>query len=118
MPVMRTEIKNTTNRRVNFEVANYIKTNEAALKQQMAIEKIVLEHGWQSLAPELAAVAKLRLENTDMSLAEIAQKLNIGKHFVCIFKVSDQILVIFFARFSEIVEAQIGDDRVVFHQKA
>ena len=48
----------------------------------------------------------------------IAQKLNIGKHFVCIFKVSDQILVIFFARFSEIVEAQIGDDRVVLHQEA
>lgn len=77
--VIEREIKNTTNRRVNFEVANYIKTNEAALKQQMAIEKIVLEHGWQSLAPELAAVAKLRLENTDMSLAEIAQKLNISK---------------------------------------
>ena len=45
----------------------------------MAIEKIILEHGWQSLSPELAAVAKLRLENMDMSLAEIAKRLNITK---------------------------------------
>lgn len=77
--VIEREIKNTTNRRVNFEVANYLKTHDAAVKQQMAIEKIVLEHGWQSMSPELVAVAKLRLEDSDISLAEIAKRLNISK---------------------------------------
>ena len=77
--VIERDIKNSTNRRVNFEVANDTKVFEAGMRQQTAIKKIVLEHGWQSLSPELSAVAKLRFENVDMSLSEIASRLGISK---------------------------------------
>ncbi len=77
--VIERDIRNSINRRNNFEIANETKTFQTALKQQMAIEKIVLEHGWQSLSPELVSVAKLRMESLDMSLAEMAEKLNISK---------------------------------------
>lgn len=77
--VIERDIRNSINRRNNFEIANETKTFQTALKQQMAIQKIVLEHGWQSMSPELTAVAKLRIENLDMSLAEMAEKLNISK---------------------------------------
>ena len=77
--VIERDIRKSINRRNNFEIANETKTFQTALKQQMAIEKIVLEHGWQSLSPELVSVAKLRMESLDMSLAEMAEKLNISK---------------------------------------
>lgn len=77
--VIERGIKNSTNRRVNFEIANYTKSYESALKQQMAIKKIVLERGWQSLSPELLSVAKLRIEDPYMSLSEMAKKLNVSK---------------------------------------
>ena len=77
--VIERDIKNSTNRRVNFEIANDTKVYEAALRQQNAIKKIILEHGWQSMSPELAEVAKLRLNNVYMPLSEIASKLGISK---------------------------------------
>lgn len=77
--VIERDIRNSVNRRANFEAANATKVFSAALKQQNAIKKIVLEHGWQSISPELADVAKLRLENLDMPLSEIAERLGISK---------------------------------------
>ncbi|MBQ6907425.1 MAG: DNA-binding protein WhiA, partial [Clostridia bacterium] len=77
--VIEKDIRNITNRRVNFEIANIRKTNDTAINQQYAIKKILLEHGWQSMSPELAEVAKIRLEDSYISLAGIAQKLGISK---------------------------------------
>ena len=48
----------------------------------------------------------------------IAHKSDIGKHFVGIFKISHHVLVVVLPRFSEIIEAQVGDHRVIFHKKA
>ena len=53
--VIERDIKNSTNRKVNFEIANDTKVFETAIRQQTAIKKIVLEHGWQSISPELSA---------------------------------------------------------------
>ena len=77
--VIERDVRNSVNRRANFEAANATKVFQTALRQQNAIKKIVLEHGWQSISPELAEVAKLRMENLDMSLSEMAEKLGITK---------------------------------------
>jgi len=76
------DIRNKANRRANFEYANVIKVSETALKQQLAIKKIVLEHGWQSMAPELADVAKIRINDSTISLAGIAEKVGVSKSCV------------------------------------
>lgn len=73
------DIRNTTNRIVNCELANSGKVAAAAVRQKTAIEKITAKSGWQSLSPELEAVARLRMENTEISLAEIAAVLGISK---------------------------------------
>lgn len=77
--VIERDIKNSTNRKVNFEIANDTKVFETAIRQQNAIKKIVLEHGWQSMSPELASVAKLRLSDVHKSLADIAAEVGISK---------------------------------------
>lgn len=77
--VIERDLKNSTNRRVNFEIANDTKIFKTAMRQQDAIKKIVLENGWQSLSPELAAVAKLRMKNVHMPLSEIAREIGISK---------------------------------------
>ena len=64
---------------MNFEIANDTKVFETAIRQQTAIKKIVLEHGWQSISPELSAVAKLRLGDVHKSLADIAREVGISK---------------------------------------
>ena len=77
--VIERDVRNSVNRRTNFEAANATKVFQTAIRQQNAIKKVVLEHGWQSISPELADVAKLRMDNLDMSLAEMAEKLGISK---------------------------------------
>ncbi len=77
--VIERDVRNDVNRRMNFELANATKVFQTALRQQNAIKKIVLEHGWQSISPELVEVAKLRMESLDMSLSEMAQRLGISK---------------------------------------
>ena len=77
--VIERDVRNSVNRRANFEAANATKVFQTALRQQNAIKKIVLEQGWQSISPELAEVAKLRMENLDMPLSEMAERLGITK---------------------------------------
>ncbi len=77
--VIERDIKNSTNRRVNFEIANDTKIFKTAIKQQNAIKKIVLENGWQSLSPELTEVAKLRMNDVHMPLSEMARRIGITK---------------------------------------
>lgn len=77
--VIERDVRNSVNRRANFEAANATKVFQTAMRQQNAIKKIVLEHGWQSISPELAEVAKLRMESLDMPLSEMAERLGISK---------------------------------------
>ncbi len=77
--VIERDVRNSVNRRANFEAANATKVFQTAMRQQNAIKKIVLENGWQSLSPELAEVAKLRMESLDMPLSEMAERLGITK---------------------------------------
>ncbi|MCL1883658.1 MAG: DNA-binding protein WhiA [Defluviitaleaceae bacterium] len=78
---MRVEkaIANNINRKVNFETANINKTVDAALSQIEAIKYIAQNTGLSVLSAPLEEVARIRLENEDLSLAEIGEMLNLGK---------------------------------------
>jgi len=67
------EVRNDINRRVNFETANLLKTATAASEQIEAIEKIRREKGFEWLPEHLRDLAKIRLENPDLSLAQLGQ---------------------------------------------
>jgi len=75
------DVRNTINRKVNFETANLNKTVGAALDQINAIKYIAQEIGLTQLSKPLKEVAKLRLENEALSLTEIGELANppIGK---------------------------------------
>ena len=64
-------IRNDTNRRLNFESANMDKTVQAAVTQMEALSRIESTCGLASLPEDLQAVAKMRLENPDMSLRDL-----------------------------------------------
>jgi hypothetical protein len=78
---MRVEkaIANNVNRQVNFETANLNKTVDAAQSQIEAIKYIAQTAGLGYLSAPLEEVARLRLENENMSLAEIGELLSISK---------------------------------------
>lgn len=69
------EIRNDTNRRTNSEVANIKKTISAAMAQIEAIKCIQEKQGLAALPEELEVLAKLRLENPDLSLRDLGQAL-------------------------------------------
>lgn len=69
------DIKNRTNRRVNCENANIDKTVDAAANDAALIQYIFAKRGESYLGDELLAVARLRLENPDLSLTELGALL-------------------------------------------
>lgn len=69
------EIRNTVNRKNNFENANMDRTFEAAMRQTDAIEKLKRHGVFQRLSPQLKEIAQLRLDNPDMSLKQIGEQL-------------------------------------------
>lgn len=73
---MYKDVRNTVNRRVNFENANIARSIAAAGKQYDAIRVIVAHGGISSLPPELQELARLRLENPDASTGEIRKMLS------------------------------------------
>ena len=75
------EIANDTNRRVNFETANLVKSINTATKQIMDIELIEERLGLDSLPDDLRQMAIVRLEHGDAPLAELGGYLTpaIGK---------------------------------------
>ena len=73
------EVRNHVNRTTNFETANINKTAQAAARQTEAIRRIVRTSGMESLGEDLREVARLRLENPDMSLREMAGRLGITR---------------------------------------
>ncbi len=70
------DIKNRVNRRMNCDNANMDKTLNASMQQVEDINYI-FEHKDESfLSDELLQVAKLRLENPEMSLRELCESVN------------------------------------------
>lgn len=68
-------IRNDTNRRINCESANIDKTVQAAALQLEAVRKIEETVGLSALPPELQVLARMRLENPDMSLRDLGAAL-------------------------------------------
>ncbi len=79
---MYKEELNKINRQTNFETANIDKTISASAKHIAAITLIYEKLGENFLVNELAEIAKFRLENPEMSLKDIALKLNISRSAV------------------------------------
>ena len=75
------DTRNNVNRLVNCETANLSKTINAAVKQIEDIKKLKKEKGFEALPENLKEIAKLRLENPDISYEELGKKLSkpIGK---------------------------------------
>lgn len=70
------DMRNQVNRIVNCETANLEKTVNASLRQVDNIRFISETRGLESLPENLREIAELRLENPDVSLAELGQMLN------------------------------------------
>ena len=66
-------MRNDVNRLVNAEMANQAKTTEAAMSQVEAIELLASTRGLETLPPALQELARLRLENPDVSLRELGE---------------------------------------------
>ena len=75
------ELRNVANRRMNCDMANLEKTMNAAAKQIAAIKKLMQKGVFSTLPEQLRQVAELRIENSEVSLADIGKMLNppIGK---------------------------------------
>ena len=67
------DIRNNTNRRVNFESANIDKTINAAQDDIEAINFLKRNNYIDSLTDDLKEVAELRVANPELSLAELGQ---------------------------------------------
>ena len=76
---MYKEVKNTSNRKTNFETANMDKTYSASARQVAAIAAISDTQGLHSLPEELEELARLRLDHPDMTLRELGQRLGITR---------------------------------------
>ncbi|MBO5409679.1 MAG: DNA-binding protein WhiA [Clostridia bacterium] len=70
------DVKNTVNRRLNFEISNINKTVDAAKLQVQAIQRIEQTKGISSLPENLQKIAKLRLENPEASLRDLEQLMD------------------------------------------
>ncbi|WP_068268730.1 DNA-binding protein WhiA [Caviibacter abscessus] len=73
------EISSKINRNINYELANETKKMKTSLEQVEMINKIDETIGIKTLSYALQETARVRLENEDMSLEELAGLLNITK---------------------------------------
>ena len=69
------ELRNSVNRLSNSEVANIKKTANAYLKHMKAIKIIENSCGLDALPPELEEIAKIRMENPELSLRGLGEML-------------------------------------------
>ena len=67
------DVKNTVNRKLNFELCNIEKTVNASNRQIESILKIKNTVGLNSLPDNLREIAELRLENPETSLSELVE---------------------------------------------
>lgn len=79
---MYKEAKNDINRKTNFETANMDKTYSASARQIAAIASICDGPGLDSLPEDLRQLARLRLENPEMSLRELAEAIKLSRSAV------------------------------------
>lgn len=70
------DVRNSINRKVNCETANLNKTVHAAVKQLEDIRYIESTKGLKFLPDNLRQVASIRLEEPEMSLKDLGEKLN------------------------------------------
>ncbi|MBQ7639026.1 MAG: DNA-binding protein WhiA [Clostridia bacterium] len=75
---MYKDVRNTVNRRMNFENANAVRSVDAAIKQYEAIALIEKKQGLDSLPKELKKTAEMRLTNPEASTGEILRMLGDG----------------------------------------
>lgn len=73
------ELANQINRQKNCDLGNVNKQVEASAKQIEAIKKIAQTIGLESLKKDLSQTAKIRLENPDDTLNELADRLKVSK---------------------------------------
>lgn len=69
------DMRNKVNRRMNFENANSSRAFDAAYKQVEAIRYIQEKRGWEYFPHDLRELARIRLDNVDYSLKELAGSL-------------------------------------------
>ncbi|MBQ3136176.1 MAG: DNA-binding protein WhiA [Clostridia bacterium] len=67
------DVRNMTNRRINFENANLSRTIFASFDQVKAIKKLKSNGSFAALPSDLKQVAMLRMDNPDISLREIGE---------------------------------------------
>ena len=70
------EFNNNLNRKLNCETANIQKTVNAAVRQNESIRYLLNNDSFSSLSPELRAIAELRIDNPEVSLAELGAMLD------------------------------------------
>ncbi len=73
---MSRDMFNSSNRLSNCEIANYVRTNVAAMSQIEDIKLIEKNVGLSFLDKELETLARLRLANPEDSLKQLAEKYN------------------------------------------
>ena len=93
---MYKEAKNDINRKANFETANMDRTFSASAKQTYAIAVINDTIGFDELTSELRAVCELRLNNPEMTLKQMSEKLGISRsgvnhRFQRLIKIAEEI---------------------------
>nr|WP_269669866.1 DNA-binding protein WhiA [Mammaliicoccus sciuri] len=73
------DMRNSVNRLVNCETANLNKTVSAAMKQVESIQLIDKVIGIDNLPDRLREVARLRIDNQDVSIKELGEMVSTGK---------------------------------------
>ncbi|NLU23998.1 MAG: DNA-binding protein WhiA [Clostridiales bacterium] len=73
------EIRNGANRALNCDMANVNKTLSASQEQTEAIAAIKKHGLWDKLPEKLAETAKLRMDNPELSLAQLAEMTAVSK---------------------------------------
>lgn len=70
------ELRNKVNRATNCETANITKVIDASMKQTQDIRLIAENGGLEALDEDLRELARLRMENPEMSLRELGENLS------------------------------------------
>lgn len=66
-------VRNDTNRRVNAEIANQLKTTRASMQQTECIRRLVGQKGIEAIPESLREIALLRLKHPDASVKELGE---------------------------------------------
>jgi cell division protein WhiA len=76
------EVSGEVNRRLNFETANIGKSIGSGLRQAAAIELLAAHGALEALPPALQEMARMRRENPELNLVELAGRMKLSKSAV------------------------------------